>query len=348
MGGAERAALNLAKLWSDLGDEVVVMPTYSGGGSGSFYPASPKVRVCYLANHSESARAFPRLLALKNFIIDEKFDVAVSFITNVNVAAIIAGLLAKVPIIVCERSDPFVIPISRFWRILRALTYPFSQHVIIQTSELLEKFKRSNVTYKNKLTVIPNSIPSVFLKDPLIISSSRRILAVGRLSKEKQFDHLIIAFSEILCSENWIVEIFGEGEERENLQRLIESLGLSRQIFLRGATLNIENIYKTGDIFCLTSKYEGFPNALLEAMVSGCAVVCYASPCGPSEMLDNGENGILINLNDIRALSDGIEKLMLDDSLRQELGERSSRFVRENYNAEVVLRKWHAVLSLDD
>ena len=348
MGGAERAALNLANLWCDLGDEVVVMPTYSGGGSGSFYPVCPKVRVCYLANVCESAAAFPRLLALKNFITDENFDVVVSFITNVNVAAIIAGLLAKVPIIVCERSDPFVIPISRFWRIARALTYPFSQHVIIQTSELLEKFKRSNVTYKNKLTVIPNSIPSVFLKNPVIIGSSRRILAVGRLSKEKQFDHLIIAFSEIVFKENWIVEIFGEGEERENLQRLIESFGLSRQIFLRGATLNIENIYKTGDIFCLTSKYEGFPNALLEAMVSGCAVVCYASPCGPSEMLDNGENGILISLNDISALSDGIEKLMLNDALRQELGTRSRRFVFENYNAEVVLRKWHAVLSLDD
>ena len=145
-----------------------------------------------------------------------------------------------------------------------------------------------------------------------------------------------------------LFEIFGEGEERENLQRLIESFGLSRQIFLRGATLNIENVYKTGDIFCLTSQYEGFPNALLEAMASGCAVVSYASPCGPSEMLDSGENGILVNLNDIRALSDGIEKLMLDDALRQELGTRSRKFVFENYTAEVILRKWHAVLSLDD
>ena len=74
MGGAERAALNLANLWCDLGDEVVVMPTYSGGGSGSFYPVCPKVRVCYLANVCESAAAFPRLLALKNFITDENFN----------------------------------------------------------------------------------------------------------------------------------------------------------------------------------------------------------------------------------------------------------------------------------
>ena len=288
--------------------------------------------------------AFPRLLALRNFITDSKFDAVVSFITNVNVAAIVAGLGSKVPIIVCERSDPFVIPVSLFWKIARALTYPFAQHVIIQTNELLEKFKRSNAIYRNKLTVIPNPIPAVFIESPKAEVSSRRILAVGRLSKEKQFHHLIIAFSKIKLKDGWIIEIYGDGEERKNLQKLIESLNLSRHIFLRGATLNAEMIYKKGDIFCLTSKYEGFPNALLEAMVTGCAVVCYASPCGPKEMLDDGKNGILINLNDIMALSKGIKKLMMDEALRYELGDRSKLFAIQNYSSEVILKKWDSVL----
>ena len=344
MGGAERSALNLASLWSDRGEEVLVMPTFSGGGTGSFYQIPDKVKINYLADLSDSSAALPRLLALRKFIIDNQFDVVISFITNVNVAAIIAGLGSKIPIIVCERSDPFEIPMSFFWKVARSLTYPFAEQVIIQTNELLEKFKKSQSTYRNKLTVIPNPIPKVFLESCRTDEPSRRILAVGRLSKEKQFDHLIIAFSKIVPRDGWIVEIYGDGEEKENLQSLIDSLNLNAHIFLRGASHSVEMVYKAGDIFCLTSKYEGFPNALLEAMVSSCAAVCYASPCGPIEMLDASKNVILVDLNDIIALSDGIKKLMKNKTLRYKLGARSKFFAIKNYNEEVILSKWHSVL----
>lgn len=348
MGGAERSALNLAGLWSGAGNDVVVMPTYSGGGVGSFYRAPSDVEIRYLADMCESVGAVVRLLTLRRFIKDEKFDVVVSFITNVNVAAVIAAVGTKVPVIVCERSDPFLIPISFFWKFARAICYPLAKCVVIQTEELRDKFLHSISTYKQKIFVIPNSIPAIFLGEKNKPSLRTRVLAVGRLSKEKQFDHLIFALSEMEINTDWVCEIFGDGEEKVNLQRLINSLNLEKQVFLRGATRNIEEIYNAGDLFCLTSQYEGFPNALLEAAASGCAVVSYATPCGAKEILQDGRYGVLIPLNDISALSVGIKKLLLDDDVRKTLGAEASSFVIKNFNSDVIMQKWNSLLYTDN
>lgn len=228
------------------------------------------------------------------------------------------------------------------------LTYPFARRVVIQTQELLEKFENSYATYRNKLTVIPNAIPEIFQKEKVAVVNSRRVIAVGRLSKEKQFDHLIKAFSYVASRDGWTLEIVGEGDEREDLQALVDALGLQGQVFLLPAREDIENFYEPGCIFCLTSAFEGFPNALLEAMVSGCAPVCYESPCGPKEMLDNGSNGILVELNDVSALARGLQKLMMDDSLRVKLGAASARFSVEKFSSDVVLKKWLSALVFDD
>lgn len=345
-GGAARVALNLADLWGARNHEVVVMSTYSQGGSGSYYSVSKKTKIVYLVDICKSNNSFSRLVSLRKFIIRHEFTVVLSFLTHVNVAAIIASAGTKIPIVACERSDPFVMPLSLKWKIARSISYPFSDRVVIQTDELFQKFQRSFSTYKRKLTVIPNIIANNFMRDLKKKADSRRIVAVGRLSKEKQFDHLIIAFSKVQVKDNWVVEIFGEGAERASLQRLIESLGLEGQVFLRGAKRSIEDFLALGSIFCLTSRYEGFPNALLEAMYSGCAIVCYASPCGPTEMLNNGLNGILVDLNDISALADGLQKLILNDHLREDFGFASRRFAVEKYDAESILKKWQLLLNL--
>ncbi len=128
-GGAERVAATLVNAWAERGDSVILTPTYSSKGN-CFYPLSDKVELAWLADlagtrASGAKAAFKRLLALRKHIRDSKPDVVVSFLTNVNVAAILASLGLKVPLIVCERTNPVAeTTTGTVWRKLRRILYP--------------------------------------------------------------------------------------------------------------------------------------------------------------------------------------------------------------------------------
>lgn len=348
-GGAERVASTLANAWSSRGDQVTLMPTFSGGGE-CFYRLSPDVHLVYLANLvSSRTRTFvnqlARLRTLRRFIAAERPDVIVSFLSNVNVAAIVASAGLGLPVIVCERVDPFALPTSRWLRIACRLTYPLANALMVQTHAVAAKYASSGWPLR-RVRVIPNPVPDQMLDIQQHVSTAKknRLLSVGRLAEQKQFGMLIKVFASLARRHSsWSLRIAGEGPLRSALQRQIFEFGLEGRVELLGRIKNIGEELAGADAFVLTSEYEGFPNALLEAMAVGLPCVTFDCPSGPREMSMEGKVALLVPVNDEQALGVALERLMLDDDLRHSLGSRARASVIERFALDKVLEQWDSL-----
>ncbi len=348
-GGAERVASTLANAWASRGDQVTLMPTFSGGGE-CFYSLSPDVHLVYLANLvSSRARTLfnrlARLRALRRFIISERPDVIVSFLSNVNVASIVASIGLGIPIIVCERTDPFAMPTSKLFWISCRLTYPLADALMVQTKAVAAKYTSTGWPLP-LVRVIPNPIPRKILDIEQNVSADekKRFLSVGRLVEEKQFGMLIKVFASIASNNHSLtLRIVGDGPLRQVLEQQIVDLNLAGCVELLGRSASIAEELAQADAFVLTSAYEGFPNALLEAMAVGLPCVTFDCPSGPREMSMNGQVALLVPLNDERTLAHELERLMMDDDLRCSLGKKARASVQERFALERVLEQWDSL-----
>lgn len=355
-GGAERVASTLVNAWAKRGDSVTLVLTFSGRGE-CFYPLGDSVRLIYLADLAGIRRRgmrgyFARLSALRGLIRDGEYDVVISFLTNVNVAAIVASAGLHVPVIVCEHNDPSADGRSRFWRTACRIAYPWASMVTLLTESAAAKFKQTNPAVQ-RLFVMPNPLPcELFAVSRSSISPDEadsntpekrllRLVSVGRLHEQKQHDVLIAAFASLAREfPQWNLWIWGEGVKRAELEAQIASAGLEGRVFLPGKTNSPWTEMARSDVFALTSRFEGLPMALMEAMGLGVATISFDCRSGPRELMRDGSDGLLIPMGDKHALEQGLRRLFVDDSLRAELGCRAAQSIRERYSLDTVLRQW--------
>jgi len=345
-GGAERVASVLVNAWASRGDQVILMPTFSGRGE-CFYQLSSGVRLVYLADLvSSKARTWTnkgsRLFALRRFIAAERPDVIVSFLPNVNVTAVIASFGLGVPIIVCERTDPFVMPIPLWWRFACRFAYPLADALMVQTQAVAAKYASSGLALR-RVEIIPNPVSAQMMniQHRSTGAAMKRLISIGRLEDEKQFCMLIKIFAGLAKRHtNWSLRIVGDGSLRTVLQQQISSLGLEERIELAGRKENIAEELAEADAFVMTSKYEGFPNTLLEAMAVGLPCVTFDCPSGPREMTMDGQMALLVPLNDEHALGMALERIMSDAVLRESLGKQARVSVTERFALDKILGQW--------
>jgi glycosyltransferase involved in cell wall biosynthesis len=182
----------------------------------------------------------------------------------------------------------------------------------VLTTQDLEEY-RAHLGSAIRLVRIPNAAE---IGGPKADLSAKTILAAGRLSRQKGFDLLIAAFAEIAPGHpDWRLRICGEGRIRSELERLVEEAGLDAQVDLPGRC-DIAAEMACASVFALSSRFEGFPVVLVEAMSKGMAVVSFDCPTGPAEILEDHRNGILVPAEDVTALAASIGELMEDDDLR--------------------------------
>ncbi len=343
-GGAERVVSTLSNsLCKDYEVHIICLIK-----TIPFYKIHDQVRVHYCIETQNNSSGL--LTAVKNNILLVKkitriakncnIDILLSFITSANVLSIISAKLSGIQVIVSERNNPEKDYIPKMWKLLRNGLFPFASLIVVQT-EAIKDFYTKKMGEK-KLVIIPNPISTDF-SPPVVNASTQKskeniVLTVGRLNSQKAQDVLIKAFAS---SKNggWKLYLVGEGEERERLENLIDSYGLQQKVLLLGRVEKMQEVYEKAKIFAFSSIFEGFPNALIEAMYFGLACVSTNCPTGPSDLIDNGKNGYLVEVNDTVALTKRLNMLMEDEGLRMSLGEKAQQTV-SNFKAVNITKEW--------
>ena len=347
-GGAERVASILCNGMDRMGHSVILVPTYSGRGT-CVYKLNKSIKLIFLADRVRStSKSFitkcKRVIALRKLIKETSPDVVISFLTDVNVVTIIASLGLKTKVVVSERSYPPKLPTPLVWKVLRRLTYRFASCVVAQTSltkEWLDQNCKGSTT-----TIIPNPVTIPLPIDCPIINpceilkpNRKLIISVGRLSVEKRHSKLLVAFSKIMNRfPEWDMVILGEGCKRDFLEKKIKSLALESRVYLPGRVGNLGDWYAISDLYALTSSFEGFPNTLLEAMAHGIACVSVDCKTGPSELIQNNVNGILLpNMDVVNNLTEAFNELMGNSHKRAALSLIASQ-VKEKYHEAKIIK----------
>lgn len=204
--------------------------------------------------------------------------------------------------------------------------------IIILTDEDKKNWNLSNIE------VIHN--PLIFCPKNFSKCENKKIISVGRLDIQKGYDILIDVWS--IVSKNypdWILEIYGEGSERENLQNKINKLGLEKSFLLKGAVQNIQDKYLESSIYVMSSRYEGMPLVLLEAMAYGLPVVSFDCPCGPKDIIKDNEDGFLVKFGNIEEMAEKIEELITDENKRKLFG-KNARINIQRFSQDKIMNQW--------
>lgn len=192
-----------------------------------------------------------------------------------------------------------------------------------------------------RIKVIPN--PLTFYPSKSTECEKKKVISVGRLEKQKGFDLLIDIWKNVsLHHSDWILEIYGSGSEKNALLKKVADLKLEKSIFFKGVTKNIKNKYLESSIYIFTSRFEGFGMVITEAMACGLPVVAFDSPCGPKDIISDGEDGYVVEFGNIDEMSKRVHELIIDDEKRKNMGRKAKENVKR-YSEELIMKKWKTI-----
>ena len=279
-----------------------------------------------------------RILKLRQEIKKSKEDTTIiSFEYFVNMQTVIANMFFKNKLIISERNDPSRTGNRKIIKRLRNLLYRFADCLVCQTQEAKEYFPKC---IQNKTVVIPNPVMAN-LPNRFEGKRKKEIVTFCRIEKQKNLTMLIDAF-KILNEEypEYKLTIYGDGSEKENLEKYIDNKGLKKQVQLNGFVQNIHNRIIDSTMFVSSSDYEGISNSMLEAMAIGLPTICTDCPCGGARMvIENNVNGILVPVGDVEELEKAMKSIIKDSKLSNYLSYNSSK-IKHKYSEKKILKQW--------
>jgi glycosyltransferase involved in cell wall biosynthesis len=341
-GGAERVASLLANEWSATGHDVTLV-TFDQPGTEPFFALDPGVSVRELS--AISSKGLPaklgtnvtRVTRLRALLRDLRPDVVVAFMTEANVIALWAAGGLGVPVVVSERNQPDRPGLGRAHKLARRLTYPLASAIVVQT-DTIASWSRSR--FRVPVHVIPNPVRLAGGNTRRSGGKVQWITSLGRLAPQKGFDILIKSFTGIAGKHlDWRLVIYGEGPDRPLLEELRAQSGCAERIVLPGLTRDAADVLSKASLFVLPSRFEGYPNALLEALAQGLPVLATACPGGTVEILANGVHGMLVPPNDVAAMTTALDALLSAQDLRDAYAWKARRAVT-GLDVATIGRRW--------
>ncbi|WP_228098989.1 glycosyltransferase family 4 protein [Pedobacter sp. MC2016-24] len=348
-GGAERVISNLGNHFCQKNFEVTMVCLNEAKPA---YFLDPKIKIHSLIDKDRKQFfGFRLYYALRTFfklfllLKREKPAAIVSFMTSANIWTGLSCLFIKIPYFVSERITPDY-TVNRFSFMLNKLAaklYGRSKAIVVPSTGMIAAFKKNSAFKElHNFKVINNPVNRFGSSEMSILYPNKFILAVGRLDPQKGFDLLIKAFKKMDIADLDLL-ICGEGAERCNLELQIARLHLKRKVKLIGFQADLSAYYRQAEIFVLSSRNEGYPNALVEAMSLGCA--CIAADCefGPADIIDHGKNGLLVKPNEVNALYKAMNGLIYDAALKAKLSVNAIRINQTN-STENTAAKWEQLV----
>ena len=340
--GAERVVCRLTQEWAKHHDVRIALfnvstPAYAYGGQLVDLGVRP------ISILPKAHRLVVGASRLARFFRDYRPDRIISFMESANfpsiIAATLTGSLSRLSVSV--RVDPSAIPHA--YRLFARAAYPYANKIIAPSQGVLDGLINLGLP-RSKLSVIRNPVVPV-RRDRSSVPPIRMpyIMGAGRLHPQKGFDRLVRAFHLAHLPDHHLV-VLGDGPERERLVAMAERLEITSRVHFPGTSLKIERWYHHAACFVLSSRYEGSPNVLKEAMVNGCPVVSFDCPSGPSEIVEHGVSGMLVPHDDIEALAAAISCVVNDNRLRYQLasgGQARGRMFQVDRVAPLWLTEQH-------
>jgi GalNAc-alpha-(1->4)-GalNAc-alpha-(1->3)-diNAcBac-PP-undecaprenol alpha-1,4-N-acetyl-D-galactosaminyltransferase len=336
-GGTERTAAELANFMSGKGQDVTVLLMYK---KEIFYKLSPEIRLIQPDDIRKTIGKIlyiPYLLYyLRQNIRKERPDNV--FALGYMAFTLFATLGLRTRVVISGRSSPGRIrfPGSKAMN----MTYKVSHYllrkrvdgIIAQTSYAADEYKKR---YSCPVVVIPN-----FLREIKEYRQERRnqIITVGRCAYEKGQHLLIEAFSKTDAGD-WKLVIVGDGPRRKNLEGIVSKLNIGGRVIFTGFQEDVDFFLSQSKIFVLPSLIEGFPNALIEAMANSLAPVSFNCEAGPSEIIEHGRNGFLVEVGNVESLAQYLSGLIHDERLLNSIASEAGK-VKSQYSIDVIAEKY--------
>ncbi|KUY16969.1 glycosyl transferase family 1 [Elizabethkingia miricola] len=361
-GGMERVLANKANYLAELGYDIIIITTDQQGRPPYFQLDSRIKNINLGINYTDNNNKglLQKLLSypqkqkkhkkkLQNILLELKADIVISMFDND------ASFMYKIK----DGSKKILeIHFSRFkrlqygrkgvWKIINRLRSNADLKVVQQYDRFVVLTHEDKSYWENltNIEVIPNA--NSFVSSKQADLESKRVIAVGRYDYQKGFDELINIWKGVYEKHpDWSLDIFGHGPLKDELQSLIDQLGLTKTIHLCAPVKNIEQEYLNSSILVMTSRYEGLPMTLLEAQVCGLPLVAYACKCGPRDIIKDGVNGYLIEENNQEEMVEKLINLVNDAELRKQMGNTSYEFSK-NYTNNKIMQQWIALFNKFD
>lgn len=348
-GGVERMLTTIMNNMVSRGYDVSLL-TWDNKTASSYYHMDKAVKWHCLDMGDPMAKAswglrLKRIPKFRKMVKRDKPDVIICFESGVFLTTRLFLTGYKVPIIAAERNAPSrldFLPKKQKNNIIRSLK--MADRIVVQFERYINeypKFLHSKMTYIHN----PVKVADKQASPGGVNSDDRILLCVARLAYQKNVDSLIKAFA-LLADDfpHWTLQIAGDGDDQKRLEELIEDLGLDSRVCLFGKVKDVDLLYRKAHLFCLPSRWEGFPNAIAEAMAHGLPSVGYDQCSGVSDLIEDGVTGKLADgLDNPDSLSQTLSVLMRDDIRRAEMGAAANKKIQQ-YEPEIVFDQWEKLL----
>jgi len=351
-GGAERVITLLANYWVEKGYSIQII-TLSDPNKSSFYPLSNSIQLLQTGTKKQLS-GLRKLLSLgkqwniiRREVNKSKPTALIAFLDISIFLSLILKPFINTKVIVSERNNPYLNETNLLLKETNDFLYKYTDKLVLQTEGIAKTYSQK---LQNKIVIIPNPVVPLNSSlsnnsEPTKLPDANYIVAMGRLKYQKGFDVLIKAFAAVKEElTNWSLIIIGEGEERNYLQELCKLTNVDKKVHLIGRVKSPENILAYAKLFVLPSRFEGFPNALCEAMSMG--LPCIATKCkfGPSEIITDQYNGLLVEVDQVESLSEKLVTLASSEAFRSKLGTEAKK-ITNTFAIQKIAGQWEEVIN---
>jgi glycosyltransferase involved in cell wall biosynthesis len=316
-------------------------------------PAGVPITVMKRRSRSAVVRLVARVFELRRLIARERIELVVSFLVGPNIVSVAAARLAGTPVVIGERSAPRVVlsranqqlANPRFWSALARLLYPRASGIVTNTEGARRELTEFFGVRAERVHVVPNAVDIDRILSLGAEPADRPwpegdvLVHVGRFTYAKDHDTLLDAFAILAAQRPITLVLVGDGEDELRIRARCSTLRLDDRVVFIGFSRNPYKYLARATICVLTSRFEGLPNILIEAMALGIPIVSTACEHGPVELLGDSEYGVLTPVGDAAGFARAVAGLLDDRGRRSDLSRRGTirardfdhRRVRGNY-----------------